>query len=137
MPGRVYLALLEVANGQYGYVTADDAREHCVDPTQLRLMHHRGQLDRVGHGLYRFPVVPSTPLDQYMEAVLWARTDAVLGHETALDLYGLCDINPERIHLTVPAAYRLRREAPRAYRLHPRDVEPGEVTCTKASPSSP
>lgn len=134
MPGRNYLELLEVANGQYGYVTADDAREHKIDPAQLRIMRHRGLLDRVGLGLYRFPVVPVTALDQYMEAVLWTRTEAVLGHETALDLHGLCDVNPARIHLTVPAGYRIRRDVPAMYLLHLRDLDPEDVTLYEGIP---
>jgi predicted transcriptional regulator of viral defense system len=128
MPGRHYLELLDVANGQYGYVTTEDARGQGIDPTQLRLMHHRGLLERVAHGIYRFPTVPVTPLDQYMEAVLWTRTDAVLSHETALDLYDLCDVNPARIHLTVPAGYRLRRDLPAAYLLHQRYLDPSDVS---------
>lgn len=128
MPGRDYLGLLELANGQYGYVTPDDARSGGVDPAQLRLMHHRGVLERVAHGLYRFPVVPSGPLDQYMEAVLWTRTPAQLSHETALDLHDLCDVNPAQIHVTVPAAYRLRRSMPDTYRLHRRDLSADDIT---------
>jgi predicted transcriptional regulator of viral defense system len=128
VPGRTYLQLLDVANDQFGYVTAEDAREVGVDPVQLRLMHHRGSLDRVALGVYRFPTVPVTELDQYMEAVLWTRTEAVLSYETALDLHDLCDINPAKIHLTVPARYRLRRDLPAMYRLHRRSLDAGDVT---------
>lgn len=128
MPGRVYTQLLEAANSQYGYVTTDDARAAGVDPAQLRIMSHRGLLDRVARAVYRFPLVPTAALDQYMEAVLWTRTSAALSHETALDLHGLCDVNPVRIHVTVPSSYRLRREAPGVYQLHTRDLDPGDVT---------
>ena len=128
MPGRLYLELLELAHGQYGYVGVQDARELGIDPVLLRLMHQRGVLDRVAQGLYRVPTVPSTALDQYMEAVLWTRTEAVLSHDTALDLHDLCDINPARIHLTVPAAYRLRREMPGMYQLHRRHLDPVDIT---------
>jgi predicted transcriptional regulator of viral defense system len=134
MPGRHYLELLDLANGQYGYVTAEDAREQGVDPTQLRLMHHRGLLDRVSYGLYRFPTVPVTALDQYMEAVLWTRSKAVLGHETALDLHDLCDVNPAVIHVTVPLEYRLRRDLPAAYRLHTRNLDASDVTLHEGIP---
>lgn len=122
------MALLDVANGQYGYVTADDARALEIDPTVLRVMHHRGTLNRLSRGLYRFPIVPSTALDQYMEATLWPGTAVVLSHETALDLHDLCDVNPARIHLTVPADYRLRRDLPAAYELHPRSLDTADVT---------
>lgn len=134
MPGRVYMELLEEATGQYGYVTADDARAVGVDPTQLRIMHHRGLVEHVARGVYRFPIVPTTPLDQYMEAVLWPRTTAALSHETALDLHGLSDVNPARIHVTVPAGYRVRRDVPRVYELHRRDLEPTETTLHEGIP---
>lgn len=134
MPGRIYTSLLEAATDQYGYVTANDARLHGVDPAQLRVMHHRGTLDRMAHGLYRFPVVPTTPLDQYMEAVLWTRTPAALSHETALDLYDLCDVNPARIHITVPTTYRLRRDAPAAYELHRQDLDGADRTLHEGIP---
>lgn len=128
MPGRIYTELFEAATDQYGYVTTEDARTRGIDPAQLRILHHRGQLERVGHGLYRFALVLATSLDQYMEAVLWPRTLAALSHETALDLHDLCDVNPARIHVTVPAGYRLRRDLPAAYELHRRDLDPAHVT---------
>lgn len=128
------MELLEAATSQYGYVTTDDARAAGVDPVQLRVMLHRGLIERLARGLYRFPIVPVTALDQYMEAVLWPRTKAALSHETALDLHGLCDVNPARIHVTVPAGYRLRRDLPPAYQLHRRDLDPGDVTLHEGIP---
>lgn len=134
MPGRIYMTLLDVANGQYGYVTADDARALGIDPAQLRLMHHRGVLDRLSIGLYRFPIVPANALDQYMEATLWPRTPTVLSHETALDLHDVCDVNPARIHLTVPPGYRLRRDLPAVYELHLRALDASDVTLHEGIP---
>lgn len=134
MPGRVYTELLEAANGQYGYVTADDARAEGVDPTFLRVMAHRGLLERTARGVYRFSIIPATALDQYMEAVLWPRTKALLSHETALDLHDLCDVNPARIHITVPAGYRLRRDVPPMYQLHERDLDDADITMHEGIP---
>ena len=128
MPGLIYLTLLDAATGQYGYITADDARVLGIDPAQLRLMHHRKLLDRLAVGLYRFPIVPTTPLDQYMEATLWPRKPAVLSHETALDLHDVCDVNPAKVHLTVLGGYRLRRDLPAMYQLHPRQLDASDVT---------
>ncbi len=134
MPGRVYLTLMDVANGQYGYVSVDDARAVGINPAQLRLMHHRGLLERRGVGLYRFPIVPATELDHYMEGTLWPRTTAVLSHETALDLHDVCDVNPAQIHLTVPMHYRLRRDLPVMYQLHPRTLGPDDITTHEGIP---
>lgn len=127
MPGRAFTTLLEHAQQQYGYLTPDDARELGIDPAQLRLMAARNTLERLGHGLYRMPLVPVTHLDVYMEAVLWTGRRGVLSHETALDLHELCDVNPSAIHLTVPSSFRTRKTVPRTYRLHRLDLDPVEV----------
>lgn len=127
MPGRSFTALLDCAHQQYGYLTPDDARELGIDPTQLRLMAARHTVEHLGYGLYRMPMVPVTSLDAYMEAVLWAGRRGVLSHETALDLYELCDVNPSAIHLTVPSGFRTRKAVPEIYRLHRFDLDPAEV----------
>lgn len=66
--------------------------------------------------------IPADELEQYMRAALWPMGAGVLSHETALDLYELCNINPARIDVTVPRRYRAHRPVPVLYRLHPRDL---------------
>lgn len=127
MPGRLFDTLLDRAQDQYGYLTPADVRELGIDPTQLRLMSARHTLEHRGRGLYRMPAVPPTSLDTYMEAVLWSGRRGVLSHETALDLYELCDVNPAAIHLTVPKAFRTRKAVPAVYRLHRRDLAAADV----------
>ncbi|MDP9284918.1 MAG: hypothetical protein M3P41_08210 [Actinomycetota bacterium] len=135
MPGRVYTQLLELAHDQYGYVTPRDARELGIDPLRLQDLARRRLADHVAHGVYRIPLVPRTALDQYMEATLWPQAvQGVLCHETALDLHELCDVNPAKIHVTVPAAYRPRREVPKLYVLHRRDLDPRDVTLHEGIP---
>ncbi|MGB4779082.1 hypothetical protein [Microbacterium sp.] len=54
-----------------------------------------------------------------MLAVLWANTpDAALSHDTALAVYELCDINPDRIHVIVPKGHRVSKRGGDAYTLH-------------------
>jgi predicted transcriptional regulator of viral defense system len=118
MPGRAFLTLLDHAHQQYGYVTPEDARDLDLDPTVLRVMAARDLIEHVGRGIYRMPAVPVTELDEYMAAVLWTGRRGVLSHETALDLYDLCDVNPTAIHLTVPPGWRTRKATPPTYRLH-------------------
>lgn len=122
MPGHVYNTLAEIALDQHGYVTARDAERHGIDPHRLVEMARRGTAERVAHGVYRMPVVAPTGLEQLMEATLWPRGEGVLSHETALDLHQLCDVNPAKIHLTVPRAHRVTREVPALYALHRRDL---------------
>jgi predicted transcriptional regulator of viral defense system len=129
VPGRAYTRLAEVANERYGFVTPDDARELGVNPMNLVRMAERGQIERRGTGLYRFPLTPESRLDPYMEAALWPRrAQGVLSRETALDLYELSDVHPAKIHITVPRGYRVRREVPPAYRLHHEDLKPNQIT---------
>lgn len=118
---------MDVAVGQYGYVTAEDAAAVDVVADRLRKMAERGTLERVAYGLYRVPAIPVTGLDQYMEATLWPRGGGVLSHDTALDLHELCDVNPAKVHVTVHKDLRIRREIPAAYRLHHRDLAERDV----------
>jgi len=131
MPGRVYSPLLELAADQYGYVSTDDARELGVSPRRLKLLAERGSLARVARGLYRFPpgVVPISALDQYMEATLLPGGRGVISHETALAVYELSDVNPIKVHVTVPREYRIRRkEVPDVFVFHRADLTEAEMT---------
>ena len=127
MPGRVYDALLDIAFDQYGFVTSQDARAADVDPRRLVEMERRGTIERVAHGLYRFPVVPPSDLDQLMEATLWPRRKGVISHDSALDLRDLCDVSPSRVHVTVPMSFRLWRTLPREFVVHRRDLPEQDV----------
>jgi predicted transcriptional regulator of viral defense system len=50
-----------------------------------------------------------------------------LSHETALDLWGVSDVNPAKIHITAPSAHRTQREVPASYVVHREDLDAGEV----------
>ncbi len=116
-------ALWNVALDQYGYVTLRDAEALDVDEHAVRMLVARRQLQRVAHGVYRFPQLPATARDPYMLAVLWTGTDtASLSHDTALAVRELCDINPDRIHVTVPRTRRIRRAGGDLYVLHHEDL---------------
>lgn len=134
MPGRAHKALYEVALEQYGYVTANNAREVGFGPTHLVDLARRGDVDRIAHGLYRFRTVPATVRDQLMEATLWPRGLGVISHETALDLWDLCDVNPAKIHVTVPKHARVRRQTPAVYAVHLRNLDASDVTLVEGIP---
>jgi len=54
-----------------------------------------------------------------MLAVLWTgANEARLSHDTALDAYEVCDINPDRIHLSVGPGRRIRRARGQGYAVH-------------------
>lgn len=134
MPGPLYTRLFEIAAGQYGYLTANDAHELGVPVTRLNTMAARGALVHVSRGVYRFPIFPSGPLDQYFEMTLWPRGGGVISHATALDLHGLCDVNPAKIDVTVKLAHRITREPPPVMRLHRRTLDDDDVTWHEGIP---
>lgn len=122
MPGRVYTELLELAQDQHGYLRTEDVRRAGVDPKRLVDYERRGIAERVAYGVYRMKGIPPDELDEYMRAALWPMGAGVLSHETALDLYELCDVNPASVDVTVPRGYRTHRPVPALYRLHRRDL---------------
>lgn len=135
MPGATYNRLAEIAAERYGYVTTADAEALGLDPHRLFEMARRGQLDHPTTAVYRVPLIPVTPLDSYMQATLWPRNvDAVISHVSALSLYELSDVNPAKIHITVPRAHRPRREVPALYVLHREDLEAGDLTTYEGIP---
>ena len=136
MPGRVYDILFARAFDQHGFVTADDAQALGVDRQRLVEMERRGTLERIARGLYRFKAIPHSDRDQLMEAVLWPRrTRGVLSHDSALELHDLCDINPTKIHITVPRRYRIKREIPPPYVIHHRDLAGEERATVEGLPT--
>lgn len=125
-----------IAAGQQGLVTVDDARDLGIDPHRLVDMERRGTIQRVARGVYRFPLLETRPdLRQLTQAFFWTRKRGVLSHETALDLHELGDINPVRVHMTIPKGFRLQtKERPKLYKLHRGEVGPREQALYEGLP---
>jgi len=130
MPGHNFKILFDLAIDNYGFVTVEDARRAGIRPQRLAEMAARGALRHEGFGLYRVEPFPEHELDSYRKATLWPHgVTGILSHETALELYGLGDVNPAKIHLTVPKRYRVRhRDVPSHYRLHHEDLDARDIT---------
>lgn len=120
--------LWDIATTQHGFATAQQATELGISKQALQMLVHRGTVERAAHGVYRFPQYPVGEHDHLMLAVLWARVpEAALSHETALDAYGISDVNPNRIHLTVGKQRRFRRKSPEVYVVHYQALTPKQV----------
>lgn len=122
--------LFEIASGQGGYFTAEQARA-CGYSFAL-LSHHvkSGRFLRVRRGLYRYREYPSSMREDVLAAWLALGKDvAVVSHDSALDLLNLSDIIPDAAHLTVP---RSRRNLPTlpGVKIHTtvRPLRPGDLT---------
>ncbi len=124
--------LYEIAEGQLGYFTAAQAKAAGMRQVRLVQLYKSGDLERVSRGVYRLARYPLSPLGQYMEAALWPQvrrpdTRGVISHDSALALYGLSDVSPAKVHVTLPAATRIRRAVPRHLVVHYRDLASEDV----------
>lgn len=131
--------LLAIAENNDGFLTAAQAREAGIKDSVLARLTQRGKLQRVARGVYRIPYFPSDRLAQYREAILWARADSgpekiALSHETALAVYQISDVNPTRVHITVPKTARLRRRRPTWVDIHRADLRPSEIETREGLP---
>jgi predicted transcriptional regulator of viral defense system len=105
--------LFRVASQQSGHFTAAQAYQ-CGYSRSL-LSHHvkTGELLRIRYGLYRLRDYPSAPREDVIAAWLAAGSeDAVVSHESALEMLGLSDVVPNSIHLTIPRHRRGFRTPP-------------------------
>lgn len=113
-------SLGRLAEDQAGYFTAAQAAA-TVGVHRNTLAHHArpgGRLERSGRGLYRLRFFPGSPFEHVAAAWVAAGPDeAVVSHESALELYELSDVIADQIHLTLPRARRHRR-APVGVRFH-------------------
>lgn len=103
--------LFQLADGQAGYFTAQQARALGYDYPVQHYHLERGHWQRVGHGLYRLGRYPLGEHEQLAALSLWSRNragtpQAVISHHTALGLHGLGDLLPEHLHLSIPPGFR-------------------------------
>lgn len=116
-------ALFEIAEGQQGYFTAKQAADAGY---QLGSQAHHvksGNWVRVERGIYRLARFPQSSEEQLVIYALWSRNRAgepegVYSHQTALSIHELSDVNPAKLHMTVPATFRRRAEVPKILVLH-------------------
>lgn len=91
-----------------GYFDRGDAHAHGIGD---RLLHHyvrSGRFDRIYPGVYRLRIAPVAGHDGLLRAWVWSNYRGAISHESALELYGLADVMPSRVQLTVPPSFGRR-----------------------------
>ena len=99
-------ALFAVASAQAGCFTAAQAAAHGFSSALLSHHVRSGRFVRIARGLYRFRDYPAHPGDEIVAAWLHQAPDAVVSHESALEVLDLADTIADRVHLTVPRSRR-------------------------------
>jgi predicted transcriptional regulator of viral defense system len=98
--------LEQLALEQGGYFDRADALAHGFSN---QLVHHHvrsGRFERVYPGVYRLATAPPAPHDELLLAWVWSNYRGVISHDSALALFGLSDLLPSQVHLTVPIDFR-------------------------------
>jgi predicted transcriptional regulator of viral defense system len=122
--------LFELAVQQAGFFTAGQARDLGYS---TRLIHHhkaKGNWEEHGWGLYRLKHFPHSQDEDLVKLTLWSRNkagepQAIVSHDTALRLFDLSDVLPDKYHLTVPLGFR--KHAPSEVVLHRGRLERGDI----------
>jgi predicted transcriptional regulator of viral defense system len=94
--------LYNLAEPQSGYFTAAQAREAGYSQRQLTYYVHAGRFQRIYPGIYRLAQYPGGPHEDLYVAQLRCGPSCAISHDTALAYYGLSDVLPGRIHVTIP-----------------------------------
>src|SRR5437588_4449177 len=120
--------LFEFAEQQQGFFTAKQAKAagfaENTHPYHVRV----GNWVREHRGIYRLALFPAAEHPDLVKWALWSRdrnevTEGVYSHQTALSLYELSDLNPAKLHMTVPSHFRRNSEIPAILVLHYADLE--------------
>ena len=124
---KSYRQLLALAASQGGLFTSSQAKSLGIAAPQQSRYAASGEWAREAHGIYRMAALPDAdPVkSQYHLWMLWSigrngRSHAAFAYETALAIYALSDLQPSKIHLSVPRGFR-RGVVPRVLVLHKED----------------
>ncbi len=98
--------LVGFASLQSGYFTAAQALEAGYSYQAQQYNVQEGNWLRVERGIFRLPEWPPGQHEDLVRWTLWSRHRAIVSHQTALSVHELGDVNPARVHLTVPPGFR-------------------------------
>ena len=91
-----------------------------------------GNWIREHRGIYRLALFPAADRPDLVLWALWSRNrneevEGVYSHHTALSLYDLSDLNPAKLHMTVPTDFRRNSDIPGILVLHYADLPESDV----------
>ena len=121
--------LAQLASDRNGVFTAAAARALGLTSSALAYHSRTGTIERLGHGVYRLADFPSSPREPLIAATAALGKDSVVSHESALQMYGVSDVAPSRLHITVPRDRRYVTALTDNVKLHTttRPFAPGDV----------
>jgi predicted transcriptional regulator of viral defense system len=124
--------LFEVADLQQGFFTAKQAKAAGFAENTHPYHVKAGNWIREYRGIYRLALFPAADRPDLVLWALWSRNrneevEGVYSHQTAIRLYDLSDLNPTKLHMTVPTNFRRNSDIPGILVLHYSDLPESDV----------
>ena len=124
--------LFELAEQQQGFFTTKQAKTAGFAENTHPYHVQAGNWIREYRGIYRLALFPAPDRPDLVLWSLWSRNrkeeiDGVYSHQTALSLHELSDMNPAKLHMTVPPNFRRNSDIPGIVVLHYRDLLKSEI----------
>ena len=124
--------LFELAEQQQGFFTAKQAKSAGFAENTHPYHVQVGNWIREHRGIYRLALFPTADRPDLVLWALWSRNrqeevEGVYSHHTALSLFDLSDLNPAKLHMTVPRNFRRSTDTPGILVLHYADLPESDV----------
>ncbi|MBI1792163.1 MAG: type IV toxin-antitoxin system AbiEi family antitoxin domain-containing protein [Acidobacteria bacterium] len=124
--------LFEFAEQQQGFFTTKQAKAAGFAGNTHPYHVQVGNWIREHRGIYRLALFPTSDRPDLVLWALWSRNrdeevEGVYSHHTALSLYDLSDLNPAKLHMTVPTDFRRNSNIPGILVLHHADLPETDV----------
>jgi predicted transcriptional regulator of viral defense system len=124
--------LFEFAEQQQGFFTTKQAKAAGFAENTHPYHVQVGNWIREHRGIYRLALFPATDRPDLVLWALWSRNrneevEGIYSHHTALSLYDLSDLNPAKLHMTVPTDFRRNSDIPGILVLHYADLAERDV----------
>ncbi|PYT24172.1 MAG: hypothetical protein DMG57_29620 [Acidobacteria bacterium] len=124
--------LFEIAEQQQGFFTTKQAKAAGFAENTHPYHFQVGNWIREYRGIYRLALFPMADRPDLVLWALWSRNrdeevEGVYSHHTALSLYDLSDLNPAKLHMTVPTDFRRNSDIPGILVLHYADLPATDV----------
>ena len=124
--------LFEFAQQQQGFFTTKQAKAAGFAENTHPYHVQAGNWIREHRGIYR---LAQFPLSDRPDLALWSlwsmnrkeEIEGVYSHQTALSLHELSDLNPAKLHMTVPTHFRRNSRVPGIVVLHHADLPASDV----------
>jgi hypothetical protein len=124
--------LFNLAEQQQGFFTTKQAKAAGFAENTHPYHVQTGNWIREHRGIYRLALFPTPDRPDLVLWSLWSRNrkeeiEGVYSHQTALSLHELSDLNPAKLHMTVPTRFRRNSDMPGIVVLHYADLPTSDV----------